>query len=633
MIDASTLYSDGRQIHTKYDPLGRMLEVHSYGDGEYSTGVPGKIRKVYDYEHSGAVDFITFTNERGNGPVSHLHEFTYDPVLRRIESTNQIDDVTTTYSSTDRGQLKTESLDYDSDAAVDNPLLTTTYDYDEQGRLKSVQYPDLTGSPKTATYGYDNRGLLKTVHWPNLQTTIETRSYDAGGRLVGIDRPTMDESRAYDEVNRLTSILNHDPNNSNSTHHVGQLNYDYDRNGNKTREWWTQTTDLESLSNWDFDINNYDAEDRFLDFNRSGNSLNVALTFDRSELSAGEGTIGNIRNVSGTGNELIGARSYANTDTEQDSIVDGAHQLTQIGTNSQTFNFEGQLSVSHDGKQLQWDANGLLKEVTNGNDTYSYGYDCDGRRVWKKEIGDPAVTTFTVCTYGGPNCISEYTVDTTQPALTASSLERERVFGTTIDESLLVEISPNAALPSGKKLGVTRNHQWSITAAYDFPTGQVEQRYNYGVFGKRYLVNADGTYNPNATDPFDLACGYTSRRHDAESDLMYFRARVYDPTTGEFVSQDPLALEQYQTGYHDGMSLYRQYALIDGTDPSGLKKECKIKSAAPFTITQDCTLFKAGGVLSFGFQFQSKYEFEKPCCECCEYRQYTLGGQTIDVSL
>ena len=43
---------------------------------------------------------------------------------------------------------------------------------------------------------------------------------------------------------------------------------------------------------------------------------------------------------------------------------------------------------------------------------------------------------------------------------------------------------------------------------------------------------------------------------------MYFRARHYDPTTGEFVSQDPLE-------YVDGMSLYRGYFVPGGIDPSG----------------------------------------------------------------
>ena len=44
---------------------------------------------------------------------------------------------------------------------------------------------------------------------------------------------------------------------------------------------------------------------------------------------------------------------------------------------------------------------------------------------------------------------------------------------------------------------------------------------------------------------------------------MYFRARYYDPTTGEFVSPDPLE-------YIDGMSLNRGYFLISSVDPIGL---------------------------------------------------------------
>jgi hypothetical protein len=44
---------------------------------------------------------------------------------------------------------------------------------------------------------------------------------------------------------------------------------------------------------------------------------------------------------------------------------------------------------------------------------------------------------------------------------------------------------------------------------------------------------------------------------------MYFRARYYDPSTGEFLSKDPL-------GYVGGMSLYQGYFVIKGVDPSGM---------------------------------------------------------------
>jgi hypothetical protein len=44
---------------------------------------------------------------------------------------------------------------------------------------------------------------------------------------------------------------------------------------------------------------------------------------------------------------------------------------------------------------------------------------------------------------------------------------------------------------------------------------------------------------------------------------MYFRARYYDPDSGEFISRDPLE-------YVDGMSQYRGYMGLLGTDPNGM---------------------------------------------------------------
>jgi RHS repeat-associated protein len=51
---------------------------------------------------------------------------------------------------------------------------------------------------------------------------------------------------------------------------------------------------------------------------------------------------------------------------------------------------------------------------------------------------------------------------------------------------------------------------------------------------------------------YAMPFGYTYRQHGAETGLMYFRARYYDPTTGEFTSPDPL-------GYVDGMILSKGY--------------------------------------------------------------------------
>ena len=42
---------------------------------------------------------------------------------------------------------------------------------------------------------------------------------------------------------------------------------------------------------------------------------------------------------------------------------------------------------------------------------------------------------------------------------------------------------------------------------------------------------------------------YTGRSYDSESDLYYYRNRMYSPSLGRFISQDP-------KGYIDGMNLY-----------------------------------------------------------------------------
>ena len=68
------------------------------------------------------------------------------------------------------------------------------------------------------------------------------------------------------------------------------------------------------------------------------------------------------------------------------------------------------------------------------------------------------------------------------------------------------------------------------------------------------------------TDPaFDFRFGYTGRERDEESDLMYYRARYFDPATGTFVGEDPL-------GFAAGdANLYRYVfnSPTNFTDPSG----------------------------------------------------------------
>jgi RHS repeat-associated protein len=59
---------------------------------------------------------------------------------------------------------------------------------------------------------------------------------------------------------------------------------------------------------------------------------------------------------------------------------------------------------------------------------------------------------------------------------------------------------------------------------------------------------------------------FTGRRLDPETELYYFRMRMYCSAIGSFISRDP-------NGYVDGMSLYLGYFAPWGLDPLGLCKE------------------------------------------------------------
>lgn len=61
---------------------------------------------------------------------------------------------------------------------------------------------------------------------------------------------------------------------------------------------------------------------------------------------------------------------------------------------------------------------------------------------------------------------------------------------------------------------------------------------------------------------------FTAREFDAETGLSYYRARYYDPTTGRFLSEDPIE-------FHAGIDFYRYVGNNPTTldDPSGLQDE------------------------------------------------------------
>ncbi len=207
-------------------------------------------------------------------------------------------------------------------------------------------------------------------------------------------------------------------------------------------------------------------------------------------------------------------------------------------------------------KTVKWDDAGRMMNtnIPNGATAGVPGFSeydyVVGLRVWKKITRSGSVVEHRVHIHAGPNLIAEYNA-----GVAASTPVQEYVYGGEIDSLALIRRN------DATKYGVTRNRQWSITALHDLANGNIVERYAYEMTGKRTIYAANGT-TVRTTSSYGNPFGYTNRWHDEDSGLMYFRARHYNPLSGEFLSRDPLE-------FVDGMSLYRGYFVITGTDPIG----------------------------------------------------------------
>jgi len=104
------------------------------------------------------------------------------------------------------------------------------------------------------------------------------------------------------------------------------------------------------------------------------------------------------------------------------------------------------------------------------------------------------------------------------------------------------------------------NGQYSVTALTD-TTGTISERYAYTAYGELTVFDGGGTVLGGSA--YGNRYTYTGREWDGELGLFHYRARMYSPESGRFVSRDPI-------GYVAGDSLYRGYFVPDSTDPTGL---------------------------------------------------------------
>jgi RHS repeat-associated protein len=248
--------------------------------------------------------------------------------------------------------------------------------------------------------------------------------------------------------------------------------------------------------------------------------------------------------------DLNGNRTNAGVQTS------GNNQLLTDGTYNYAYDDEGnrisRTTIATGAvTEYGWDYRNRLMQVVEKNAagvvtrSSNYKYDVNNNRIAKTVdldgVGTQVATT------------ERYVYDGSHIALVfdgAGNQLQRFLHGTQVDQVLAQE---NA---NGDLLWALTDHQGSVRDVVD----------NQGNLLNHIVYDSFGNVTNETNSAINFRFGYTGREFDAETGLYYYRARYYDPQTGQFIGQDPLSF-----GAGDS-NLYRYVGnnSVNSSDPFGL---------------------------------------------------------------
>jgi RHS repeat-associated protein len=366
-------------------------------------------------------------------------------------------------------------------------------------------------------------------------------SYDPVGRVA---------SRTIPDGTNTSYVYDADGNLSTATTGSDVTGYQYDPAGALT-----QTT----LPNGIVETNTYDAASRLTQLNDGFRAFSYGYDPAGNLTSR---TVGGVTDTYGydTLNRLTSISGGLNVSYTYDPVGNRISMTDQTGTTSYSYDH---------GDQLQ--------SLTGPNGTTSYGFDQNGNQ----SSAGPWSYTFNLAgqLVGASNgsTSASYTYDGNGNRLSST------VGGSTTNYLW----DGNFALP---QLSLERDSSSSLIRRYTYGNGRISMTtpqttayYSTDTLGTvTELSGAGGTllgqYDTNpfgdgasATNLDPSVAGnpfvYAGEYQDPTTGLYNLRARQYDPTTGRFLSRDPLGPQDYA-------SLYTYVAdnPLDYTDPSGMKR-------------------------------------------------------------
>lgn len=378
---------------------------------------------------------------------------------------------------------------------------TVSYTYDNQGQLSELYYPQ----GLTIHYSYNNAGQIDSINSDyngSQQTLINAASYTTGGRLAELQ---------YGNGLVLTQNYNSEGLLSDQT--LGTLwkrTYSYDGNG--------QTTSIT-----DDDITTQYSFDSLLRLTQEASSQTREYQYDA------------------VGNRLL---TLLNQKTNQRfSYVANSNLQNSINKKPITLNALGQPEQANN-KNLVWRADGALLQVLHTTPakqlTTTYGYNALNQRSSKIFSSTTLANGRTVTT------VSRYSYSPSGQLLYWAWQRSDGAYGA--QSYVWLGNQPVAFLKEQR-----RKYRWSYIHHDQINTPHLATdsnqtiiwRWEHDAFGRG---NADTNPDDDSTS-MDVVLRFPGQIHDPESGLFYNWHRYYNPTTGRYISSDPIGLAGGENTY------------------------------------------------------------------------------------
>jgi RHS repeat-associated protein len=568
-----------------YTPGGR-LETRTWERGVVTT---------YGYDGGGRLETVAYTYET-IGQTTPNVVYNYDALgrLKTITQTNQ-SKITYAYDPLSLS-LDSETIQYDLDhnGSYEFTRVLNRWNDDPHGRNSGYELLDEDGIPEAeANYGYDPlTGRLETVDDGGLDPCYYANNYfsysyvdQSTSNLIETITGGMNTvTNTWDPYRDILDLKENKTGNYNnsiydySVNDLGQR-YQVDVSGgafgyglNRSERDRTWGYDLMGQLTFEKDANN-NAYDRGFAYDGIGN---------RTASIAGD-----------TNPAASGATTYTpNALNQYSAITDPASSLSTPqydddgNVESSSIRPTGLPSAGLQTAEYEWDAENRLVKIKQPDDTViaTYLYDALGRRIHSTHGYHS-----TTWVYDGWNPIVRY-------------------FGQYPSEVYLWGLDLSGSLQGaggvGGLLAVSLSGLDTFYPTYDgngnvseciATNGGIDVHFEYDAFGN--VINSSGWFAPY------FSFRFSTKQQDAESGLLYYGYRYYDPVTGRWPSRDPIEEE-------GGINLYGFVGNngINQCDYLGMKVSVKDNPGSGFGVR-----LTSVGLDRFVSDLKEKYKDKKFC--------------------